>query len=158
MSQFQHSHEFPTSAANLFTYLDDSEKIRQWMIGVVEDRPTSEGPTRVGSTFECDIKEGRKVVTYQGEVMKFEQDKHMNVKLIGGCGKKPMTMYADYVLTELGPNRTRMDYTCTCQLPPGILYTLMSPLFKFMGKSMIKKFFRKLHELVETPGKQTATA
>lgn len=154
MTEFRYSTEFRATRETLWAYLEDPDKIRQWMIGVVEDRPTSEGPTRVGSTFEMDIREGRKVVTYQGEVTKHEPPRLMGVKLVGGCGKKPMTMHADYELTDLGAGRTRLDYACRAELPQGVLWKLMAPLFRLMGRGMIKKFMRNLRGLVERPGEE----
>ena len=106
-----------------------------------------------GSTFEIDIKEGRKVVTYQGEVTKYDQNKLMGVKMVGGCGKTPMTMYADYHLTDLGDGRTRMDYTCRAEVQ-SFWFKLLMPLFKLFGKGMIKKFMRNLRGLVEGPTPQ----
>ena len=156
MTELIYSTEFAASRETIWPYLEDPDKIRQWMIGVVEDRPTSEGPTRVGSTFEMDIKEGRKIVTYKGEVTKYEPPRLMGVKLVGGCGKKPMAMDVDYDLTDLGGGRTRLDYACRCEVSSSFVFKLMAPLFKLMGRSMIKKFMRKLRGLVEQPGQQAA--
>ena len=135
---------------------DDEGYLLQLFTKPVEDRPTSEGPTRVGSTFEMDMKEGRKIVTYKREVTKYEPPRLMGVKLVGGCGKKPMAMGVDYDLTDLGGGRTRLDYSCRCEVPRSFVFKLMAPLFKLMGRSMIKKFMRNLRGLVEQPGQQAA--
>jgi uncharacterized protein YndB with AHSA1/START domain len=156
MSEFSYTTEFAAPREAVWPYLEDPEKIKQWMIGVVEDRPTSAGPTRVGSTFEMDIKEGRKITTYQGEVTKYDRPRLMGVKMVGSCGKQPMTMFADYELSDLGGGRTRMLYTGRCTPPSGLLFKLMMPLFKVMGRMMIKKFMRNLRGLVESPAQQAA--
>lgn len=159
MSSIQYTAYFTSPPEAVFPYLEDSDKIKQWMTGVERDEATSDGPTRVGSTFEMDIKEGRKLTTYQGEVTKYEPNRLMGVKLVGGCGKTPMTMFADYELTRTESGGTKLDYECRCELPSGFLFKLLGPLFKFMGKAMIKKFMRNLKRLVDTPaGGQQAAA
>lgn len=158
MSSFTYSVEFAASPATIWPYLEDPDKIRQWMTGVIEDRPTSEGPPRLGSTFEFDMREGGKLVTYEGEITKYEKHRLMGVRMVGGCGKKPMTMHADYRLIPLSADRTRLDYAFRCEPLPGLVFKLMSPFFKLMGKSMIKKFMRNLRGLVEAPAQATAGA
>lgn len=156
MTEFSYTTEFAATPETIWPFLEEPDKIKQWMVGVVDDRPTSEGPTRVGSTFEMDIKEGRKVATYQGEVTKYERHHLMGIRMTGGCGKQPMTMFADYRLTPVGGGRTRVDYVCRCEAPPGLLMKLMMPLFKIMGRAMVKKFMRNLRALVEGPAAQMA--
>ena len=76
---------FSCAPGQLWPYLEEPQKIVQWMKGVVEDRPTSPGPTRVGSTFLMRIREGRKVNDYQGRVTAFDKPKHMAIVMWGGC-------------------------------------------------------------------------
>ncbi|MCA8943230.1 MAG: SRPBCC family protein [Planctomycetes bacterium] len=149
MSTIRYTTEFAASPEAVFPFLEDSDKVKQWMIGVLEDRPTSEPPTRVGSTFEMDIKEGGKVVTYQGEVTKYEKNQLMAVRLVGGCGKTPMTMHAEYALSRKPGGGTRLDYTCTAEMPTGFLFKLMAPLFRIFGRVMVKKFMKNLRGLVD---------
>lgn len=156
MTELSYTTEFAATPATIWPFLEDPDKIKQWMIGVVEDRPTSAGPTRVGSTFEMDIKEGRRVNTYQGEVTKYDQYKLMGVKMVGACGKQPMTMHADYRLTPISGGRTRLDYTCRAEVGGGFFSKLLMPLFKVFGKMMVKKFMRNLRGLVEKPATQMA--
>ena len=126
------------------------------MEGVVDDRPLTEGPPGVGTKFEMDIKEGRQVVTYQGEITKYDRHRLMGITMVGGCGKEPMTMHVDYLLTDLGAGRTQLDYTCTAEPPKKLLYRLMMPLFKLFGRMFIKKFMNNLRRLVEPQASATA--
>ena len=141
--------EFAASREAIWPYLEEPDKIKQWMEGVVDDRQTSEGPVGVGSTFEMDIKEGRRVVTYQGKITAYEKHHLMGLEMVGGCGKTPMTMHVQYRLHDAGTGRTRIDYECTVEAK-GFLMKLMAPLFKIMSRSMLKKFFRNLANLVES--------
>ena len=88
--------------------------------------------------------------TNLGEVTKYEPNRLMGVKLVGGC-RKGMEMHADYLLTDLGDGRTRLEYTGRAEMPPGFFYKMMAPIGKLMGKLMIKKFMRNLKALVEQP-------
>lgn len=157
MKDTRYSTEFAATPAKIWPFLEDPERIKQWMVGVVDDRPTSDGPLGVGSTFEMDIREGRRITTYQGEITAYERESRMGIKMVGGCGRKPFTMHADYRLTPLGGGRTRLDYLCRVDFPDGFFYRLVMPLFGLMAKMMIRKFMRNLRGLVERPEERSAT-
>jgi hypothetical protein len=140
---------FRCTPERLFAYLEEPEKIVQWMKGVLEDRPTSPGPTGVGSTFLMRIQEGRKVREYQGRVTAYDKPRRMAIVMWGGCFPEGSEMACDYRL-EAVPEGTRVDYACGFE-PQGFFMRLMSPLFLVMGKMQVKSFFKKLAELVEAP-------
>jgi uncharacterized protein YndB with AHSA1/START domain len=156
MAEIRYTTEFAAPPAAVWPYLEEPDKIKQWMSGVLEDRPTSEGPLGVGSTFEMKIKEGARIGTYQGEITAYEPPRHMALSMSGGYGKKPMTMHVDYRLADLGGGRTRLDYRCEAEMPKGFLFKLMGPLFLLFGRSVVKKFMRNLRPLVEAPDQRTA--
>ena len=148
--KIRHSVEINCPPEVIWTYLDDSEKIKQWMKGVVEDVPTSEGPTGVGSTFRMSIKEGRKVHDFDGEILAYDVNRHMVVRLTGGCLKEDMSMIVDYRLTQTGPGRTRLDYEGGGELTG--LWRLAAPIMAVFCKLQIKSFFRTLKSLAESEG------
>lgn len=156
MSTLTYSQEFAAPPSTIWPWLVEPERIRQWMDGVVDDRPTSEGPLGVGSTFEMDIKEGRRISTYQGEIKAYEPPRRLGLRMAGGCGRTPMTMDVEYRLQDLGNGRTRIDYECALVSPRGFFMRLMAPLFRLLGRAMVKKFFRNLARLLEQPAAQTA--
>lgn len=158
MPSIAYERTFLCSPDKLWPYLEDPDKIVQWMKGVVEDRPTSPGPTGVGSTFLMRIKEGRKVNDYHGRITAYEKQKHMAIVMWGGCLPQGAEIAVDYKLHDVG-GRTRVDYVCGFE-PKGFFMRLMSPLFLVMGKMQVKSFFKKLAELVEAPegGVRTAMA
>ena len=133
--------------ATVWTYLDDSEKIKQWMKGVEEDVPTSEGPTGVGSTFRMRIREGRQLADYDGEILVYDVNRHMRVRLVGGCMKEPMKMTVDYVLTPIDGDGTRLDYACTGEV--GGVWRLLAPVMKPIVKLQLRGFMRRLKSLAE---------
>lgn len=152
MSTIRHTTEFAAAPPLVWSYLEDPERLKLWMVGVTDIRPVSEGPVGVGATFEMDIKEGGRITTYQETITTWEPPKKMGVRLVGGCGKTPMTMHADYELVPLdGGARTQLHYLCRAEMPKGFLFKLFGPLVKLMGKFMIKKFMRNLRRLVEAP-------
>lgn len=126
----------------LWTWLDDSEKIKLWMKGVEDDVPTSDGPRRVGSTFRMKIREGRKVTEYDGTITAYEPCRYLAIDMVGGC-MGPMTMHVDYRLEEVGAGRTRLDYSCRASDVPA-LWRALGLLFRPMVKMQLKGFMRTL--------------
>lgn len=142
-----HTVDIAASPSLVWTYLEDREKQKQWMHGVVDNHATSDGPTRPGSTFRMSIKEGRKVVEYNGEILAYVVDEHMQVRLTGGCLRSDMSMTADYRLSGGSSDGTRLDYTCTADLHG--MWRLGAPFFKLMAGYQARRFIRSLRELAE---------
>jgi len=157
MTSLAYSRTFSCTPERLFDHLEDPAKIVQWMTGVIEDRPTSPGPTRVGSTFTMKIKEGRKISENQGRVTHFERPRRLSVAMSGGCFPEGMEMAIDYRLEPVSGTATRLDYTCAFE-PKGFFLRLMALLFPVMGKLMVKGFFKNLARLVEAPAEAPSTA
>lgn len=134
----------------LWAYISDPERQKLWLKGVVENRKTSEGPERAGSTFLMKVKEGRKVVDYAGEIKAFDEPTYLAVSMVGGCFKPDQEMLVEYRLTpsEAG---TRLDYCCSIEMT-GVVMKLFSPLFCLLGKFMVKGMFKKLKSLAEADG------
>ena len=147
---------FECSPATLWPFLNDADKLKQWMHGVEYKRDIS--GKGVGATYVMGIKEGRKVAEYQCVVTAFEPEKRLALRMTGGCGRTPMTMSIDYRLTDLG-GRTEVDYSCefdTSKLP--FFFRLLAPLMRLMGRAFVRKFFRSLQKLVAQPVARGAKA
>jgi carbon monoxide dehydrogenase subunit G len=148
--------EVACAPAHLWKFIYEPERQKLWMKGMLENRPTSEGPTRVGSTFHMRIKEGTKSADYDGEVTAYDPPKHLGIRFWGGTFPKGMKMRADYRLTDLG-GRTRLDYVAEVdsEKKPPFLMRLLMPLFLLFGKLQLRSFMKTLKRLAEeTVGKE----
>ena len=143
--------EVPPEA--LWPWLDDPEKCKQWMKGLIEVRQTSPGPKRKGTTAILLIQAGRKPAEYQETILEYEPNKRFKMSVIGAC-QKNLTMTSDYKLDDLG-GRTRLDYEWTAEMS-GFM-KLLAPLFMIFGRLQTRSFFKTLKRLAESEP-QTATA
>lgn len=66
----EHRTEIACSPEQLWPYLEEPDKQKLWMKGVLSNESTSPGPTQVGSTSVMKIKEGGKVAAYNIEVLR----------------------------------------------------------------------------------------
>ncbi len=146
--RIEHRSEFACSPAALWAWVEEPEKQQQWMEGLLESTPTSEGPSRPGSTFVMKIREGRRVAEYAGEVTSRDEPRHLAVRLAGGSlGGAPMDV--DYRFTDLG-GRTRLDYRVDFEPQRGkLLFKLLGPLLRSFGRKRAARFFATLKGLVE---------
>src|SRR5262249_28436126 len=105
--QVQYTTEIACAPEHLWTFIYEPEKQKLWMKGLLENRSTSEGPPRPGSTFHMRIKEGASVGEYDGEVLTYDPPRQLVVRFWGGNFPKGMEMRVDYRLTEQG-GKTRL--------------------------------------------------
>ena len=142
---------FTCAPETLWAHIEEPEKQKLWMKGLLANEPTSPGPRGVGSTFRMLIQEGRKPAEYQGEVTAYDKPHRMEVVLGGGCLPKTMQMRVEYRLTQQGP-QTRLDYVCNAEMPKaGLLMKLMSVFIRLFGKMQLRGFMRALRKQVEKP-------
>jgi carbon monoxide dehydrogenase subunit G len=134
----------------LWPFLHEPQKQKLWMKGLESNEPTSEGPTRPGSTFKMRIKEGRKVAEYQGEVLAHEPPRHLAVRFWGGALPCPLKMNVDYRLVPV-EGGTQLDYVAGVEGRPGLLLRLLMPLIQLFGKLQLRSFMKTLKRLAEAP-------
>jgi len=142
-----HSDTFRCSPQQLWPWIDDDEKSKQWLKGLEEIRPVSGGPKRPGYEAKMFIREGRKLSEYDVTYLAYEPNKRLRMKSVGGCGKGA-EFICDYELVDLHDGRTRVDFGCEVNSTSRVL-RLLSPLFKLFSRMMLKRFLRKLKELAE---------
>src|SRR6516165_10254294 len=144
--------EFACKPEHLWKFLEEPELQKQWMKGLQDSRPTSEGARGLGSTFRMKIKEGSRVAEYDGKVTAYDPPKQLAVVLSGGAFPEGMAINVDYRLTDLG-GRTRLDYVAAsdCSKPLPWWMKLLMPLFQLFGRMQLKGFMKTLKRLAETP-------
>ena len=152
--EMTHSIEIERPPDVVWRYLDDPEKQKLWMKGLVSNEPTDDR-TGVGSRFKMRIKQGRRISEYEGEVLTYDAPRHLGIKFWGGCMKNMPPMHVDYTLTDLG-GRTRVDYKSACE-GGGLGWRIMWVLFRWIAKMQIKGFFATMKRLAEEESSPAAT-
>ena len=138
----------------LWPWIDDPERSKQWMRGLVEVRPTSPGPRRKGSTAVVVIQEGRRSAEYDETILEYEPARRLKLRLVGGSFRGT-GLEIDYKLDDLG-GRTRLEYECGCELQNKVL-AFFAPLFGVFARMQARSFFRKLRKLAESDSELAAT-
>lgn len=144
-----HTLEVDCPPARLWPFLENPDLQREWMKGLLESHPTSEGFPRVGYSFRMRIEEGGRIREYSGQVTAHEPPHHLGVSLWGGSFQEGMVMRIDYRLTALD-GRTRLDYVA--DLEPGRMgwfLRLLLPFIKLFGKAQLRASMRRLRRLAE---------
>jgi uncharacterized protein YndB with AHSA1/START domain len=147
---------FDCPRERLFRHIEEPEKQKLWMKGLLANESTSLGPRRVGSTFRMVIQEGGKPRDYDGEVTAYDKPSRLEVCFWGGCFPAGMKMRVDYRLSAEG-GRTRLDYTAASEgrKPPWWM-RLMCFFMKPLMRMQLRSFLRTLRGLVEAPPAQAA--
>ncbi|MFO0880998.1 MAG: SRPBCC family protein [Gemmataceae bacterium] len=141
---------FRCSPETLWQHIEDPEKQKLWMKGLVSNETTTPGTREAGSRFRMVIREGRKDAVYDGEVLVRDRPHRLEVRLTGGNFSKNMAMRVDYRLTDLH-TETRLDYTATLECEkPGFFLRLMLKMASVFGRMQLRSFFKTLRTLVES--------
>jgi carbon monoxide dehydrogenase subunit G len=146
--------EVPPEA--LWPWLDDPEKCKQWMRGLLDVKQTSPGPKRKGTTAIMLIQEGGRTAEYQETILEYEPNKRFKLSMAGGC-MKDTVLVIDYKLEDLG-NRTRLDYECSAEMKGRAWLKLLAPVFMIFGRIQMKSFFKKLKRLAESEPEEAAAS
>ncbi len=153
--QIQETAYFACSRERLFSHIEEPEKQKVWMKGLLSNEPTIPGSRGLGSTFRMVILEGRKAAEYVGEVTAYDRPSRIEVRVWGGGLPKGVSMRADYRLSE-ERGLTRLDYTCTAEGKIGLFMRLMFGLIKVFARRQLRGFLRTLKGLVEAPSQEAA--
>ncbi len=110
--KLEHQIEIDCPPSVVWIWLDEPERQKQWMKGLVGNELTSGEHGRVGAAFRMRIKEGRRITEMDGELEHFDRPREMRIRLWGGSMKlqKDEGMVVTYTLTELAGDRTRVSY------------------------------------------------
>lgn len=148
MKPLAYSRSFPCTPAALWPWLVESDKLKTWLHGMETHVYETSGPVARGMRYRMEIREGRGLSHYAGEVMAVEPERLLSLRVTGGCGPKAMTIENDYRLAPEGRG-VKLDYVCRITMPPGILSKIMGLLGPLMMKSMLKRFFNTLEKNVK---------
>jgi len=130
----------------VFDCVEDEQKILQWMEGV--ESITYPGgvkpPLPLGARSTVHIREGGRVNAYDSTVIAYDKPRHIAIHL----GNAKFTMEVHYRLTP-DNGGTRLDYTCD-MVNPTLIARILSALFSWIAKSVLKKHMARLKALAES--------
>lgn len=135
--------EIQRPVEEVFPWLDDSEKAIQWLGGLEEIQPITEGPNRVGAKAKHIYSENGRRFEMIEETLVYEPNRH--VKLRGDSDA--FTMTAEYTLTPHGES-TVLELTSDAQFKRGLM-RLLAPLFAGSSDRRVMKDLQRLKTLVE---------
>jgi hypothetical protein len=152
----EYREEFRCPIWQLWSLIDDAEKQRLWLTTLVDVTATSPLDRAVGTTFDMRVREGRRVVTYEGRINAYDPPRHLGVSFWGGRFAPNIVMKVDYRLADLG-ERTRLEYYAqvnTEDLTGPI--KLAIPIARVFSFFQIRYFMRNLKRLAESSGRNVA--
>jgi len=134
--------EFDHPVEEVFAYVDDDTKLRQWVGGLQETKRTSPGEPGVGSTFHQKLQMGKRFFEMDGVVLEYERNRWIKVKLeTDDC-----VMELSYKFEDIN-GRTRLTYNLESTYRK-FLYRLLAPLTKLMGQKKLEEDFDRLKQLL----------
>lgn len=112
----------------VFPWLEDNDRLMQWIPSLVEDEALVETPEKVGSTFkQVFLEKGRKMEMV-GEITAYVENERMRVKMAGDM----FDLDADYILTTPSDNQTELTQNTEIRFK-GFL-KVMTPIMLLMSK------------------------
>ncbi|MEM7203119.1 MAG: SRPBCC family protein [Planctomycetota bacterium] len=144
--KYSHHVDIDAPPAAVFHWLDDSQRVMQWLKGVEENEDLEVTPERVGSTFRQVFVENGRRMEFQGVVTGYERDRRLRVAMSG----QAFDLDVDYVLEPRGAG-TRLTQTSSGTFHGAwkVLGFLMLPIMKRAGTKKLMEDFGRLKALAE---------
>lgn len=138
----------------VWSYLRDPEKFDAWMIHLEHYERTND-VIGVGETFKMGIKEGGRTTVYEGEILEYDEGRSCTSRMVGGCGREPMSMVQEFELEERdGSTIYRQSFRTETELKGFV--KLIAPLGAFFAKLMMRKMAKNLSRACTGPTAQPA--
>jgi len=117
-----------TPAHIVFPWLEDKERLMQWIPNLTEDEPIIDTPEKVGSTFRQVFLERGKEMEMTGEITAYKENERMRVYMIG----EMFNLDVDYILKPLSPIQTEVTQDTEIKMKGAA--KLFTPLMWLMSK------------------------
>jgi len=130
----------------LWPWLIEFEKIQKWNTTILKEKLISTEKTEKGQTSEILIREGKREIWYNNEIIEYEPGKLLSIKLSGGSlGKHPM--FVDYKIHQ---KEGQLEVLLESHWKPsGILLYLFYPLIKMKSAKNTEEVLMALKQQVE---------
>ena len=145
--QNSYSIEIDTTPERVFYWIEDAERVMQWLPNIVENEDLDVTENHIGSTFRQIYLENGRRMEMHGVVTAYEANRRLAADISG----KAFNLSVGYHLEDLG-GRTRLTQDSGVKFKG--LFKILGPLMMpFMKKSAMKSLedsFAKLKHLAET--------
>jgi uncharacterized protein YndB with AHSA1/START domain len=135
--------EIARPAADVFPYLVEAERRREWVHGLVESTPLDDGGPRVGSRFRDVVVDHGQRMTVDAEVEHYEP----NTALTARLRARGFVSRLSYRLQELD-GRTRVACTLETEFTMRVA-RLAGPLVTRQAQKALDASFRNLKRVLE---------
>lgn len=112
----------------VFPWLEDDERLAQWIPNLIEDTTLTETPEKTGSTFRQVFLERGKKMEMTGEITAYTENERMRVFMTGDM----FNLDVDYILMALSPTRTEVTQDTEIKMKGAA--KLFTPLMWLMSK------------------------
>jgi uncharacterized protein YndB with AHSA1/START domain len=147
--------EIRCSPRELWPWLTEPERMKQWMKGLVSIEPGDASAMRPGAKAKMTIKEGGRLATYDETIVAWEPCKRIAVSLTGAhC--KGVEIVCENRLEDLGGS-TRLHHSFDCKTSSTV-YKVLSFIFRGFAKMQAKGFLKRLKHLAEARPAAAAAA
>lgn len=148
--------EIRCSPEQLWPFLNEADRQRQWLTTLVDFNPTSAVPRTVGTTFDLRVREGRRISKYEGRINAYDPPRHLGVSFWGGYFPPGLVMRVDYRVAQLAGG-CRLEYYAELDTQrlsgPMKLAMPIARLFTFF---QLRYFMRNLKRVAEAVAKSEA--
>ena len=130
----------------VFHWLDDSQRLMEWLPNLVENEDVNVTENKVGSTFrQVYLEKGRRM-EMTGVVTEYEANKRVACQIDGDA----FGLHVSHQLEDLG-GRTKLTQESQVRFKKffKILGPIMTPFMKKSSTKQLEDSFRKLKELAE---------
>jgi len=131
----------------VFLWLEDNDRLRQWIPSLVEDEPIIETPEKVGSKFRQVFLENGKEMEMIGEITEYTENERLRCYITG----KMFDLDVDYILKATSDTQTELTQDSEIKMK-GFL-KLMTPIMwlasKFSKNNAQDKAHAMLKEMAE---------
>jgi uncharacterized protein YndB with AHSA1/START domain len=146
--KYTYSIEINAPPARVFPWINDGERLKQWIPNLVENEQLEVSAGTVGSTFrQVYLERGRRMEMH-GKVTRFEQNRRLTAEIGGDL----FDLLVDYRLEDIGGcTRLTQDSTITFKNAVMRLVTkLMGPFMRKATAQQAEAGFGKLKRLAES--------
>ncbi len=144
--EIKKSAQLNCSAEELWSWLNNFEKVKQWNKSILDEKHLSEGTVRKGFLTKVLIDEETSKTWYNSEIIVYEPSSKLSFLLSGGnVGKNAMRV--EYSLREMD-GQTILSYKCTWH-PKKLALKILAPVIKKVATKNIENALSTLKKLVD---------
>jgi|GEM_PF-1727470 len=131
----------------VFLWLEDKDRLRQWIPSLVEDEPLVETPEKIGSKFRQVYLENGKEMEMTGEITAYVQDECLRAYITG----KMFDLDVDYILKSTSDTQTELTQDSEIKLKGffKVMWPLMALMSKLSKKDPQAEAHARLKEMAE---------